>query len=422
VNAFARAIDQSAEAIPAPAKTVVYVQPTSEVGGSDIALFRLVTHLDRHMYRPVVVLPRPGPLLPKLEAASVRVIVLPMMQLRSIKSLRYWMHFLISFWPTVFRLAALLRAERADIVHTNSLFSLYGPWAALLTRVPHIWHIREIPTVPALPQKMAMDTVLRLSARVIAMTDAVAQLFQGATAGRSKVAVIPDGIDLSAFNPSVCGNRIRRDLGIGEGAPLIGFVGRLDPWKGADVFLRAAAAIAKHRQDAHFVVCGGEVAGYESFAASLKGLGHELGLTGRIHFTGWEYRLDDIPEVMAALDVLVHTSVRPEPFGLVMVEAMATGTPVVASLGGGVAEVVKPNVTGLVVKMGDWSGVAAAVLDLLSNPNRIVEMGKAGRTHAECLFDVAVYVRRVVSLYASVLRTDPRPNEAGRTVLAGKVK
>ena len=392
--------------------TVVYVQPTSEVGGSDIALYRLVSHLDRAVYRPVVVLPREGPLVSKLRSAGCRVVILPMMQLRSVRSIGYQAAYAARFWPSVFRLAALLRRERADLVHSNSLYSLHSPWAALLARVPHICHVREIPDAPKPLRKLLTTTAARLSARVIPMTHAVAALFNSAGAADSKLTVIPDGIDLTEFHPSVSGARIRRDLAIPANAPVVGFVGRLDPWKGADVFVRAAGEVAKRCPAARFLVCGGDLPGYEAYAEGVRRLALEAGLDGRIDFTGWTYRLDDIPEVMAALDVLVHTSTRPEPFGLVLVEAMATAKPVVAANDGGVPEVVEDGVTGRLVEPGNWRAVAAAVDDLLADPSRAAAFGAAGRARVESLFEVGAYVDKVQALYASIIRTAP----AGRSL------
>jgi len=316
------------------------------------------------------------------------------------------------FWPSVFRLAALMRRERADLVHSNSLYSLHGPWAALLARVPHVCHVREIPDAPKPLQKLLTTTAARLSARVIPMTHAVAGLFPPNGASGSKVTVIPDGIDLTAFAPGVSGARIRRELRIPADVPLVGFVGRLDPWKGADVLVRAAAEVAKRCPAARFLVCGGDLPGYEAYAEGVRRLALEAGLDGRIDFTGWTYRLDDIPEVMAALDVLVHTSTRPEPFGLVLVEAMATAKPVVASNNGGVPEVVEAGVTGHLVEPENWRAVAAAVDDLLANPSRAAAFGAAGRARVERLFEVRAYVDKVQALYASIIR----PAAAGRSL------
>jgi glycosyltransferase involved in cell wall biosynthesis len=231
------------------------------------------------------------------------------------------------------------------------------------------------------------------------MTDAVARAI-----GEGKyVYTIPDGIDLERFNPRVSGERIRRELGVSDSERLVGFVARLDPWKGAEVFVRAAAEVSRARNDTRFLVCGGELPGYETYASDLGRLARDLGIEDRVLFTGWKYRLDDIPEVMAALDVMVHASIRPEPFGLVIVEAMATATPVVAADDGGVREVVEPGVTALLARPGDHDGVAGAVLEILGNPARAAAMGNAGRARAERLFEVGVYVRRVEAVYAELL-------------------
>lgn len=385
-------------------RTIAFVQPTSEVGGSDIALYRLVTQLDRARFTPLVVVPREGPLTEKLRAAGVRVVIVPMAQLRSTRDPLYQLAYVARFWPSVIRLAMLFRRERAAIVHSNSLYSLQGAWAAFVARVPHVWHIREIPDVPAPLRRVLLSMAVRLSTRVVAMTDAVAAMFDDRQGRRGNtITVIPDGIDLTLFQPGRDGARIRRDLDIPPGAPVAGFVARLDPWKGADVFVRAAAAASRQRPDAHFIVCGGELPGYEAHAAGLRSLAASLGLNGQMHFTGWTYRLDDIPDVMSAIDVLVHTSVRPEPFGLVLVEAMATGKPVIASRQGGVPEVVDDGATGILAGAGDWHAVSAAMLDIMSDAPRARALGSAGRARAEALFDVRAYARRIEALYDELL-------------------
>lgn len=383
--------------------TVVYVQPSSEIGGSDIALYRLVAELDRSRYRPVVVLPRDGPLVANLRAVDVPVRFLPMLQLRPVKDPAYQLRFGLRFWPAVLRLARLIRRERAQLVHSNSLYTFYGMSASWLAGRPHVWHIREIPGGPRALRRLLASVVRRGARRVVPMTCAVAELFGPRDRLPPSVVPIPDGIDVREFHPSVSGARIRAELGIDPGALVVGFVARLDPWKGADVFVRAAAEIALERPDARFLVCGGELRGYETYAAGIRRLASSLGLDGRIQFTGWRYRLGDIPEVMAAIDVLLHPPIRPEPFGLVLVEAMATARPVVASRTGGIAEVVVDGITGELVAPGDWRAAAAAVLRLLADPSRAHALGAAGRQRAEAEFEVGAYVRRIEALYDSLL-------------------
>jgi glycosyltransferase involved in cell wall biosynthesis len=384
-------------------RTIVFVQPTSEVGGSDIALYRLAARLDRRRFAPVVVLPREGPLSDKLREARIRVAVHPMAQLRSTRNPLTHVRYLATFAPSVIGLALLIRRERASLVHSNSLYSLQGAWAARLAGVPHVWHIREIPDAPAPIRSLLTIMARHLSTRIVAMTAAVASMFGGR--GDDRLVVIPEGIDLTTFTPAHGGERIRHELGIPPEAPVAGFVARLDPWKGADVFLRAAAGVLREIPRAHFIVCGGELPGYEAYAASLRDIATRLGLRARTHFTGWTYCVDDIPDVMGAVDVLVHTSVRPEPFGLVLIEAMASGKPVVAADDGGVPEIVSDGATGYLTTPDDPDAAAKAIASLLRDPVRARAMGTAGRARAERLFDIRGYVRRVEHLYDEVTGT-----------------
>jgi len=389
---------------------VVFVQPTSEVGGSDIALYRLVTALNPRLFEPVVVLPREGPLTGKLRGAGIRVVILPMAQFRSTRNPLVHLSYVLRFAPSVLRLALLCRRERAGLVHSNSLYTLHGAFAAWLARIPHFWHIREIPDAPAPVRFLLLAMARRLSSRIVAMTGAVAAMFdrEGRPHDRCLL-VIPDGIDLSRFNPAQTGERIRRELSIPSHAPVAGFVARLDPWKGAEIFIRAAAEVARRRLDAHFIVCGGRLPGYESYGDGLRQLATDLHLDGRMHFTDWAYTVDDIPEVMAAVDVLVHTSILPEPFGLVLIEAMAAGKPVVAARDGGVPEIVDHGVTGLLAPPGDWRAVADAMARLFDNGATARAFGAAGRSRAERLFSIDDYARRIEAVYASVLRMGEVP-------------
>jgi glycosyltransferase involved in cell wall biosynthesis len=152
-----------------------------------------------------------------------------------------------------------------------------------------------------------------------------------------------------------------------------------------------------------FLVCAGPLAGYERYADGVKRLASEFGLNDRIFFTDWRYRLDDIPEVMSALDVFVHTSIRPEPFGLVLVEAMGAAKPVVAANDGGVPELVEGGVTGLLTTPGDDASCADAILGLLKDPARATSMGMAGRERAERLFEIRGYAGRMQAIYDEVL-------------------
>jgi len=384
-------------------RRILYVQPNSEIGGSDLALLRIVEALDRDRFDALVVLPQEGPLAPRLREKGATVRLLPMMQLRTLPSPTYQARYLAQFWPTVVRLSQIIREEKAALVHTNSLYSLYGAFAALSARRPHFWHIREIPPAIPIARPALAWMVHRLSHTVIAMTQACSEGLFGRNALHDKIRLLSEGLDLTTWSRARIDRSIRSELGIARETPLVGFVARLDPWKGLDIFLEAAALVRKRFPDAVFLVVGDAPAGFESYRDQMGGRSVELGLKDRVHFLGWRYRLEDIPAVMASLDVFSHTSIAPEPFGLVLIEAMAMGCPVVAARAGGPLEIIEDGVSGLLTGVGDAPAHAEAICGLLADPDHRRRIATAGRARVEQNFSLRAFKDGLERLYNEVL-------------------
>ena len=383
------------------ARHVLYVQPNSEVGGSDIALARTIEAMRGAGQRASVVLPCDGPLVARLRAAGAEVHFLPMRQLRTIRSLSYQAGYLIRFIPTVIRMARLIRRLRPDLVHSNSLYCLYGAFGAKLARTPHLWHIREMaPRVPVLTAAYA-QMVRRLSDTILAMSEpCVEALFRRRP---ENVAVMPDALDQEAFRAPRRPGRLRRELGIGEAERIVGFAARLDPWKGVHVFLDACAQVARARRDVRFVIAGGAPEGLEQYERDLKQQAARLGLGDRVLFLGWRYRLADMVDVMEGFDIFCHTSIEAEPFGLVLLEAMAVATPVIAARAGGPLDIIEDGVSGLLVRPGDAAALARAITGLLDDPARARRIGRAGQARQAAEFSPPRFIERLSSIHDSTL-------------------
>ena len=379
-------------------KRILYVHPNNEVGGSDIALLRLIQGLDRTRIDPVVVLPGAGPMTALLEAEGVRLHVLPMTQLRTLPSPSYQARYLARLWPTVRDLAALIRAERADLVHTNSLYCLYGGFAARLARRPHLWHVREIPPAIPVARPALGRMVLALSRMVVCMTQACSTALFGARAGDARIRHLGEGLDPAMWSRGAVTRSIREELGLAAETPVVGFVARLDPWKGLDVFLDAAAQVAQRLPDAIFLVSGDAPEGMEAYRDRMVARAAELGLSERVRFLGWRYRLGDMPALMAALDVFCHTSIEPEPFGMVIIEAMAMGCPVIAARAGGPMEIVEEGVSGLLTAPCDATALAAAIGSVLGDPALRRRLSEGGRARVEARYSRAVHAADLMAL------------------------
>jgi glycosyltransferase involved in cell wall biosynthesis len=371
--------------VAAERRRILYVHPNSEVGGSDAGLLRMIAALDPATTEASVVLPAEGPYTAAMRQAGARIHLLPMMQLRTLPSPVYQARYLARFIPTVRRLAALIRQDGADLVHSNSLYCLYGAFAARLAGRPHVWHLREIP--PRIPvAKPALGRlVLGLSRMVMSMSDACSRELLGARWTDPRVRTIPEGLDLARWTRDPAQRPLRAELGLRPDAPLLGFVARLDPWKGLEVFLDAAARVAPRFPEAAFVVIGGPPAGFEGYRDRMVARARAHGLDGRLHFLGMRPP-ETMPALMGDLDVFCHTSVTPEPFGFVVIEAMAMGCAVVATRAGGPLEIIEEGVSGLLTPPGDAPALAGAMEALLADPARRRALAAGARARVEARY------------------------------------
>ena len=291
----------------------------------------------------------------EFEAAGATLHVVPMRRITTSGSPGYWLAYLVG-WPlAVARLTVLARRLDAGVVHSNSLHSWYGWAVAALVRRPHVWHAREIVVQSDVALRLERwlcrheaDTVVAVSAAVAAQLDP------------ANVVVQYDGVDSEEFHPGRAGS-FRGRVGLADDAPVVGTAGRVDTWKGLDVLLDAVADLQRRRPDLHVVIAGPPVAGKEAFAARLADRASAL---PGVHWLG---QRDDVAELIADLDVLVLPSTEPEPFGLTVIEALASGVPVVATAAGGPLEILGPDPggAGRLVPPGDPGRLADAVAGLL---------------------------------------------------------
>jgi glycosyltransferase involved in cell wall biosynthesis len=268
----------------------------------------------------------------------------------------------------VLRLAARLRQLRPDLVHTNSLKAgVYGSLAARLAGIPMIWHVRDRIEEDYLP-RAAVLLVRRMSRYLATAVVANSRSTMETLMAPSRPVVI-----YSVLPEVMSDVPLRRRA---AGRPLtFGVVGRLAPWKGQDVFLRAFAR-AFPDGDERAAVVGGALFGEDDFALGLPRLADALGIADRVELRGHRA---DVWDELSTIDVLVHASVTPEPFGQVILEGMAAGVPVIAARAGGPAEILRDDVTGVLYEPADIGGLAAAMRRMLDPALRERLSTTAGR-------------------------------------------
>lgn len=383
--------------------TVLYLHTTSEIGGSDVSLVRLVEGLDRDRYAVIVALPSDGPLVPRLRATGARVEIMPvLMKLTSRRGAGFLVRFALNYPRAIAALVRLIRREHVTLVHTNTIHNLYGVIAARVAGMPHVWHFREIVWQSGLLRRLELTMARWWSDRIIVTSNAIAEMYGPERRWPVQLVRVPNGVETDRFRPGD-GSRVRSELQVAPRQPLVGIVCRLDAWKGVDDFLEAAAQVAVADHEAAFAVIGGPIIGQEAYEDVLKMRAQELGLGQRVRFSGWRYGPTEMPDVHRALDVLVLASREPEPFGLVLLEAMATGTPVVATAHGGPLDIVEDGRTGDLVPPRDPAAMARAIIDLLRDPARCARMGTHARERVLARYTAEQYVAGVEAVYRELV-------------------
>jgi glycosyltransferase involved in cell wall biosynthesis len=297
----------------------------------------------------------------------------------------------------VLSLRAVLRTRGVRLVHTHSSVDSWIASVAAKSLGLPIVRSRHV----TIPVSRPRALVYRLADRVITSGDAVKAVLVSAGVPAKNIVAIPPGIDPARFHPGVSGEAVRAELGIT--GPAVGLVANLRGSKGHRFFLEAARDVRQHVADARFLIVGDGIA-----FADIKERVRDMGLEDAVIMTGFRR---DVPEIMKALDVLVLPSIRSEASSQVIPQALAVGTPVVATTVGGSPELISDGVTGCLVPPADPRALADAILSLLRDPGRAAAMAERGGALVRARYTLDAAMTRTVAVYDELL-TARRPREA----------
>lgn len=417
-----RAVSRDPAAVTGPGScppTVLFLDNSSTFGGAIVSLKDLIHGLDERNVRSVVVSGQsPGRLdeaFPRADTVSVDIrlphqhptLLLERMRREPLgsKSLQsLGLKLAAAEWHLRHTIPLALKYVRiglrcgADLVHLNNVVGgqLDGVLAATLLGVPCVAHARGFQG-PGPGLRMLIGRV----DHHLAISSAIARNLEEIGVPRDAISIVPDGIDVERFARPRDTAGIRRELGIPANAPAFGLFGRIMRWKGTREFVSAASRVLRALPSARALVVGDVSDGHRTYLEEVRNAAADTGVGDRILFTGYR---DDVAPIMQALDLVVHTSIEPEPFGLVLAEAMAAATPVVAADRGGPLDIVEDGRTGVLVDPRDTDALASAILDLLEQPDRARKMGLAGREHARERYNRERYVEDVLKVYTRILQ------------------
>ena len=401
---------------------ILFVDQSGELGGGELALLPVAVH---YRERSAVVLLQDGPFRTRLEAAGVKVHLLADARVSGVRKTGALMGILRAGWPVFRQVRALAELARDyDLIYLNTQKAfVLGTLARIFVRKPVVWFLHDILSRDHFGrlQLRIVRTLAPFSDVTIVNSEAVADSLRTLT-GRpdAPLELAYNGIDPTPFDLTVNTQRraLRAAIGVPTDAWCIGLFSRLAHWEGQHVLLEAVSQLLLGEHGAlerrafggagdrgnrsterparlpeiHVVFVGAALFGEDDYAARLRDVVARHGLQPRVHFVGFQ---DDIPAWMAAMDVIVHTSVAPEPFGRVVVEGMLAGKPVIAARAGGVTEIIEDHVTGLLTPPGDAPALSRALALLRRDPESAREFAQRGREVARRRFSETAYLEVV---------------------------
>jgi glycosyltransferase involved in cell wall biosynthesis len=402
---------------------VMFVEASSGgvTGGSLTGLYHLMRGMDRAVFAPSTVLYEPKSIEAELRAIDVPVYQLSRRRvekqhtllkydayrrakrssrgLRSMLGLgRHAVRLLAEELPAALRLVRVMRREQADVLHLgNGLRANFdGVLACLLTRTPCVVHVKGFEKYSDRERWVAP----RVDA-LVSMTQAVEDhCVRSGVRGR-RMQVIYDALDESAFAPQRSAALVRAELGIENGAPVLGVIGNIQEWKGQAVLVEAMARVVATVPKARALIVGGVHRAGKLYNDQLRQRIRELDLEQSLSITGFR---TDVADVINALDVVVHTSVRAEPFGRVILEGMLLGKPVVASAAGGVPELITEGETGFLAPPGDPAQLAERLIPLLQDAQLRRRLGGQAQAWARERFSLSRHVDEMTALYRGLTK------------------
>ncbi len=391
-------------------KKILYIEGNTDgtVGGSYFLLYDLVSRLDRERFEPIVGFHRENYLIERFKALGVETILFPGPNPWVLKNpllgalllpVKRLVNVFRNFLGPARARKQFLVDRKIDLVNLNNSITRNHAWmlAARWAGVPCMTHEMGINS-----KFSAMSRFFgkRLES-IICLSHAIHDNMKALGCDYPNTRVIHCGIDLERYQRRETPAELRAKHNIPADSPVVGVVGNLRTWKGQEIMVRATALLKDRFPRLRCVLVGDCGERDKKYGEMLNNLCRELGVTEHVIFAGFQRNAIDY---MGLMDVVAHTSIEPEPFGIVTLEAMSLSKPLVSTTIGGPAEVVVSGETGLLVEAGKPEQLANAIASLLADQARAAEYGRKGFARLQQHFGIAKNIAATTAVYRQVLR------------------
>jgi glycosyltransferase involved in cell wall biosynthesis len=370
---------------------ILLLHSSSDVYGASKIFLGTVQLLKKRNHDVWVVLSEDGPLVKKLASAGATVL---MVRLGILRRKYFNPRGIINRIATLLRarkqLQELIRKEKIELVYSNTTGVLAGAFAARNCGVRHIWHVHEIIENPFWLKQLLGHLMNRYAVGIIAVSEAVKQSWESVLPAE-RITVIQNGIDYSPYLEHE--HTLTKELQLPTAAIVIGMVGRVHYWKGQSYFLKLAGQLHQKHPSLHFLLAGDAYPGYEYLYQEMQTQIETLQLSDVVHNLGFR---EDIPAVMQTIDLLLLPSQQPDPFPTVILEAMASAKPVIATQFGGAVEMIDAGITGDLMP-ADQVDTAVSVIESWLDKNRLQAAGEAGRKRVLENFSLEAWEHKMIN-------------------------
>lgn len=372
-------------------KKILFIHSSAELYGSDKSLLNIIRGLSKDKFDIFVVLPEFGPLVEQIEAVkNVKIVIRETATLRR-KNFNFFgmIKFSFDLINSIIYMVKIIKENSIDIVYTNTAVSFSGAVAAKLLRKKNVWHIREI--IKNKYEKKIISVLVNVLSDVIIVNSKATG--NSISRDSKKIKVIYNAVD----------NKSDRHLSVNNkdknGKIIVGMAGRINRWKGQNLFVDAADLILKQEADVEFVIAGSAYSGEEYLEENLKKYINDRNLNEKVKLIGL---VKDMEKFYESIDIFVLPSIQPEPFGLVVIEAMEHKLPVIATNHGGPREIIRNGDTGYLVEFTDPNEIVKKCLLLIKDDELRENIGNEAFRHKRQNFSVEKMVFQIEKLLEDI--------------------
>lgn len=364
-------------------KNILFVHSSAELYGSDRSLLNIVKNIDKIKYKIFVILPCPGPLVDemnKINGVIVEIFEVAVLRRKNM-SLSGGVKYIREFMASSRYLTRFVMTHRIDIVDTNTAVVFPGAIAAKHCKIKSVWHVREIIS-NYLENRLISFIMNHYSDFIVANSKATGKALH---VNYEKIRVVYNAVEEKESTTLIPHEKL-----------IVGMAGRINRWKGQKLLVDAAEIVHKEIPDVIFHIAGDVYKDENKIKNELieyivgKKLQDTVILLGQVN---------NMPEFYRNIDLFVLPSVKPEPFGLVVIEAMEFGVPVIATHHGGPAEIISDGIDGYLVDYHNADQMAERIIELLKDSNKRREMGIKGQKKKRSQFSVPGMVSGVEAVF-----------------------